>query len=146
MEYIKVMEMLIPSKNLVNDNTSSDYKSRMGKLNWIKEQAILGVNYTTPDIVKHVLCWAENKEKVYECIGKPKENKIGLIGTHFKVMHTFDPQNYVTTYKYMIDILTKFGYWSDDSHRDMCAQIYVGADDKDYKENNIFLHFFHFYY
>ena len=133
---IKVLEMVLPNNKLINDNVNGNYKQRMGIFKWIHDQVILGLQEGCEKVPTSV-CRVTPRDKVWEVIGKPGENKITMVYSHFKVQRSFDVQNYCATFKYMVDVLTSNDYWEDDSHRCVNSVILTGGDQLNLEENNI---------
>lgn len=136
MKCVKVLEAVFPNNKIINDNVNGNYKQRMGIFNWIKRQVLLGLQPDS-ETIPSCLVRVTPKDEVLRIIGKPGENKIQMVYSHFKVQRSFDLQNYCATFKYMVDELTCAGYWKDDDHRNIQSVILTGGDQLNMKENNV---------
>lgn len=134
-EIVKVCEIVVPDNKLLNDNINNSYKSNMGKMKWLEDQAKMGVRGEYGENPK-CMCWINDKWLLPVDFNP---DSFALIVNHFKCKsQKFDFANYERTVKPVIDVLTANGYFKDDDHYHLNPIIFSGGDVKNWRENNVF--------
>lgn len=131
----KVCEIVVPDNKLLNDNIQNSYRSNMGKMKWLEDQAKMSIDGQFGENPR-CMCWTLDKWNL------PVEfnpESFGIIVNHFKCKKIkFDFANYERTVKPIIDVLTSDGYFKDDNHNYLNPIIFSGGDISNWKNNNCF--------
>ena len=125
----EIFRMLVPNNKLINDNSNNNYRSHIGKLKYLTneaEKAILDKYEVGPKFI--VPAVKEIKDYINE------KGEFALILEVWKCQQKFDVQNYSMTFKPIIDVFSHNKYWKDDCWKYCCPVIFNGGDFSVWKE------------
>lgn len=126
-EFKKIFEIFIPNSYILNDNVKNDYRSNMGKMQWLDKQTRMAIDNAELDYPENckLVAWAEKKKNM-----NINPSHFGLIVNHIKInprVNHFDLFNYERSMKPCIDVFTSFKYWDDDNCNVCNPVIMVGG-------------------
>lgn len=125
---IEIFRAIIPANKLINDNSGQHYRIMAGKGKWLTNLATNAIDgiIELPDNFK-----IPSVEKVNEIINP---NRFTLILEHWKCQRSFDLANYEMTFKHIIDVFSKRGYWKDDAWKYLNPLIFAGGDHSNWSK------------
>lgn len=125
----EILRMIIPGNKIINDNSNNNYRSHIGKLQYLTNITTKMVNHEIDGPCNFIV---PTKEEIAPYINK--DGRYSLILEVWKCQQRFDVQNYSMTFKPLIDVLSHAGYWTDDYWKYLNPVIFNGGDFSVWKE------------
>lgn len=127
---IEIFRSVIPANKLINDNSGQHYRILTGKSKWLTNKAVRAIEgevgpggFVTPSI-----------QEVQSVIAG---DQFSIIAEHWKCQRSFDLANYEMTFKSIIDVFSKMGYWTDDAWKYLSPFVFSGGDSTIWRERAI---------
>lgn len=127
---IELYRAIVPTSKIINENWGQTYRARQGKMEWLSRQC--------ERIMSNEALDNENCHFIMPAVFNEPIEKFRVICQIFRFGNRdFDPQNYATMFKPIIDKLVSHNYLLNDSFKNVRSVTYEGGGHEQWKERAV---------